>query len=169
MTQPLPDFQDCRPRAMRAEDADRLVVAVLARDNVELRREYGLRSLAGWLGLLPTDIFTRAVEIVMRQRRAHEMGAPIGPVLWARYGSGQGERALQALLMQRDTVTRLREVNSLAVVAQSRGVPVCLVGLMRFALWEDDGVPRTGEAARRDDINQQWMAEYLGAKANHID
>ncbi len=148
--------QDSRPRAIEAADADRVVVAVLARDNAELRRATDLRLLAGWLGLLDDEAFRASVAFVARHRVEHRLRAPIGPVLAARYGQGEGERALSAALMRRDFEARLREVNGLAVIAKAKGVPVCLVELLRFALWSE---------ADEQDPNLRWRMEFDGAVA----
>lgn len=169
--------QDSRPRAIEAADADRVVVAVLARDNAQLRRNTtDLRLLAGWLGLLDDDAFRASVQLVMRHRGEHQRGAPIGPVLAARYGRGDGERALSAALMRRDFEARLREVAGLAVIAKAKGVPVCLVELLRFALWQEStgaAVAQVGsvEQAQRADINLRWMMDFQGAVArqHHLD
>ena len=169
--------QDPRPRAIGAADADRVVVAVLARDNAQLRRNTtDLRLLAGWLGLLDDEAFRASVAFVMRHRAEHRLRAPIGPVLAARYGQGEGERALSAALMRRDFEARLREVNGLAVVAKAKGVPVCLVELLRFALWQEStgaAVTQTSwvEQARKDDINLRWRMEFDGsvARQRHLD
>ena len=91
-----------------------------------------------------------------RHRADHRTRAPIGPVLAARYGQGEGERALSVALMRRDFEARLREINGLAVVAKAKGVPVCLVELLRFALWAE---------TNENDINLLWMMEFQGAVA----
>lgn len=92
MASDLATVADSRPRAIEATDADRVVVAVLARDNAQLRRNTtDLRLLAGWLGLLDDEAFRASVQLVMRHRGEHQHGAPIGPVLAARYGRGEGE------------------------------------------------------------------------------
>ena len=148
--------QESRPRAIEAADADRVVVAVLARDNAELRHATDLRLLAGWLGLLDDEAFRASVAFVARHRAENRLRAPIGPVLAARYGQGEGARALSAALMRRDVEARLREVNGLAVVAKAKGVPVCLVELLRFALWSE---------ADEQDLNLRWMMEFDGAVA----
>lgn len=169
------------PSELAVTDADRLVVAVLARDNAELRCASDLRVLAAWLRVLDDERFRASVAFVARHRAEHKRGAPIGPVLYARYGQGDGERALSAALLRRDFAARLREVNGLAVVAKAGGVPVCMVELLRFALWQESGavgarrgrwsrraavgVSPTPEQARRADINLRWRAEFDGAVA----
>lgn len=163
MASDLATVADSRPRAINAADADRVVVAVLAWDNAQLRRDTTeLRLLAGWLSLLDDEVFRASVAFVMRHRAEHHRGALIGPVLAARYEQGEGERALSAALMRRDFDARLREVNGLAVVAKAKGVPVCLVELLRFALWSE---------ADKNDLNLRWMMEYQGAVARqrHLD
>lgn len=149
---------DARPRVIESADADRVVVAVLARDNAQLRRNTtDLRLLAGWLGLFDDEAFRASVQFVMRHRAEHQRLAPIGPVLAARYGRGDGEQALSAALMRRDFGARLREVAGLAVIAKAKGVPVCLVELLRFALWSE---------ADKNDLNLRWMMEFQGAVAH---
>lgn len=163
MASDLATVADSRPRAIGAVDADRVVVAVLARDNAQLRRNTtDLRLLAGWLSLLDDEAFRASVAFVMRHRAEHKHRAPIGPVLAARYGQGEGERALSAALMRRDFDARLREVNGLATIAKAKGVPMCLVELLRFALWSE---------ADDNDINLRWMMEFQGAVARqqHLD
>jgi hypothetical protein len=59
--------------------------------------------------------------------------------------------------MRRDVEARLREVNGLAVVAKAKGVPVCLVELLRFALWSE---------ADEQDPNLRWRMEFQGAVAH---
>jgi hypothetical protein len=161
MASDLATVADSRPRAIEAADADRVVVAVLARDNIQLRRATDLRLLAGWLGLLDDEVFSASVAFVARHRAEHLLRAPIGPVLAARYGRGEGERALSAALMRRDVEARLREVNGLAVVAKAKGVPVCVVELLRFALWQES----TGAAVTQTSWVEQsaWPMSCLSS------